>query len=360
MTKIIFYINSINYGGAERVMVNLANEFSKRNYKLCFVTTVRDKEEYFLDKKIERLNLEEVQSKKTFVKRNISRTIKLRKILKEKRPDIIISFLAEPNFRAIMATRFLGIKNLISIRNDPRKEYSNRAYRAMAKLLYPLTSGCVFQTEDARKYFPKSIQAKSTIILNPIEDKFYKEKYLGERKDIVSVGRLEPQKNQELLIEAFSKIADDFPSVNLKIYGQGSKLIDLKKLSLDLGLKGRVIFMGTRDNIQEEIKDAKLFVLSSDYEGLPNALMEAMALGIPVVSTDCPCGGPKMLIEDGVNGLLLKTKDLEGLSMAMRKVLKDHNLATTLSKNASLRAREFQSKKIFQEWEAYLLTLINK
>ena len=216
-----------------------------------------------------------------------------------------------------------------------------------------------FQTEDARKYFPKSIQAKSTIILNPIEDKFYRE--IPRRKERYCIGwAFGATKNQELLIEAFSKIADDFPSVNLKIYGQGSKLIDLKKLSLDLGLKGRVIFMGTRDNIQEEIKDAKLFVLSSDYEGLPNALMEAMALGIPVVSTDCPCGGPKMLIEDGLNGLLLKTKDLEGLSMAMRKVLKDHNLATTLSKNASLRAREFQSKKIFQEWEAYLLTLINK
>lgn len=355
MSKIMFYINTIHYGGAERVIVNLANEFLNRGYETVFITSYKVNQEYFLNKKILRLSLEEKKSEESFIKRNITRTLRLRKICRDQKPDILVSFMAEPNFRAIMATRFMKINNLISVRNDPNKEYPSFFYRFVARMLYPFASGCVFQTEDAKKWFSKRIQEKSKIILNHVDEKFYKVNYTGTRKNIVTVGRLEAQKNHEMLIRGFALIADEFPSENLLIYGEGSQLKELKTLSSSLGLNNRVFFMGTANNIQEKIKDAKLFVLSSDYEGLPNALMEAMALGIPVVSTDCPCGGPRMLIDDKINGLLVKTSDVHGLSKAMRKILIESSFASILSEKAKIKAQEFESHKVFEKWENYIM-----
>jgi UDP-N-acetylglucosamine:LPS N-acetylglucosamine transferase len=165
MKKILFYINSIHYGGAERVIVNLANEFSKRNYKVVFVTSFKDNKEYILDESIERITLEENNLKKSFIKKNIFRTLNLRKVYKHHKPNIVISFMAEPNFRAIAASMFLNIKNIISVRNDPNKAYPNILYRIVARILYPFADGCVFQTDDAKKWFSNSIQKKSKIIL---------------------------------------------------------------------------------------------------------------------------------------------------------------------------------------------------
>ena len=201
--KILFYINLIDYGGAERVLVNLANEFSLKNQEVVLLTSSCIEKEYELRDKLKLLCLEEKQKSYSYILKNLIRIFKLRKICKEERPDLVVSFMAEANFRAILATRFLKMKTLISIRNDPKEEYPNRMYRLTAKILYPLASGCVFQTEDAKKWFSKSIQKKSKVILNPVNEKFYKTGYLGERKNIVTVGRLEPQKNQELLIKGF-------------------------------------------------------------------------------------------------------------------------------------------------------------
>jgi len=278
----------------------------------------------------------------------------LRKICKNENPDIMISFMAEANFRTIAATMFLDIKTLISVRNDPDKEYPNKLYKLMAKILYPLASGCVFQTEDAEKWFSKKIQRKSKIILNHVDKKFYKIHDQGEKKNIVTVGRLEPQKNHELLIEAFAEIANDFPKENLVIYGNGSKRQALYELAKKLGIEDRVYFMGFRLDIQEKIKDAELFVLSSNYEGLPNAVMEAMALGLPVISTDCPCGGARILIDNNINGILVKAGDKEEMANAMRRILSDYSFADYLSHNAKITAKEFEPDKIFESWQNYI------
>ncbi|MEL5898976.1 glycosyltransferase family 4 protein [Clostridium sporogenes] len=359
MKKILFYINTIGFGGAERVIVNLANEFSMRENKVILVTSFYDKEEYTLDNKVKRMSLEYKNLNESFIKKNIIRTLKLRKICKKERPDIIISFMAEANFRAILATRFLGIKTLISVRNDPNKEYPNILFKLVAKLLYPLVSGCVFQTEDAQKWFSKRIQKKSKIILNHVDKKFYKIDFKGKRTNIVTVGRLEPQKNHKLLIRAFFRIINEFPKENLLIYGDGSLRKELEELTITLGIEDRVIFKGSSMDIQEKIKDAKLFVLSSDYEGLPNVVMEAMTLGIPVISTDCPCGGPKMLIDDNENGILVKANDTQQMANAMRRVLSEPNFANYLAYNAKIKAKEFESNKVFEKWENYIEQIIN-
>lgn len=357
MRKLLFYINAIHHGGAERVMVNLANEFSRRGYAVILVTSFYDKKEYALDQMVRRESLEGVELVQGSLKKNFSRIVKLRKICKRERPDVVVSFMAEANFRAILATRLLGIKTVVSVRNDPQREYPNFAYKTVAKILFPLASGYVFQTEDAKNHFPRSIQDKSRIILNHVDKKFYKTNYEGDRKDIVTVGRLEKQKNHKLLMDAFAKIAGDFPEDNLSIYGDGSLRQSLSDYAASLGLENRIAFKGLAMDIQEEIKGAKLFVLSSDYEGLPNAVMEAMTLGIPVVSTDCPCGGPRLLIDSGENGVLVPVRDADKLAKAMKSVLEDGCFAGKLSQRARERSLDFAPEEVFGEWEQYILEI---
>lgn len=356
--KILFYINLIDFGGAERVVVNLANEFSKRDHEVVVVTSYCKEQEYELNDKVKRLSLEEKQLKESFIKKNLTRTLRLRRICKKERPDIVVSFMAQANFRAIMATRFLKIKTLISVRNDPDKEYPNGIYRFTAKFLYPLASGCVFQTEDAKNWFPHSIQRKSKIILNPVNDNFYQVNYKGERKNIVTVGSLSSRKNQQLLIKAFSLIAQEFPKESLIIYGNGPEKEKLMELTKSLNIEERVFFMGESSEIHEKIKNAKVFVLSSNYEGLPNVVMEAMALGLPVISTDCPCGGPRMLIENEKSGILVDTNDVEALVEKLRIILKNPSFAEVLGENGRKTAEGFNQEKIYKSWEIYMKEII--
>lgn len=356
--KILFYINLIDFGGAERVVVNLANEFSKRGHEVIIVTSYCKEREYELNDKVKRLSLEDKEIKQSFIKKNLTRTSRLRRICKKERPDIVVSFMAQANFRAIMATRFLKIKTLISVRNDPDKEYPNGIYRFAAKILYPLASGCVFQTEDAKSWFPHLIQRKSKIILNPVNDKFYKVDYKGERENIVTVGSLSPRKNQQLLIKAFSLIAQEFPKDNLVIYGEGPEREKLVELTKSLNIEKRVFFMGESSEIHEKIKNAKVFVLSSNYEGLPNVVMEAMALGLPVISMDCPCGGPRMLIENEKSGILVDTNDVEAMVEKMRIVLKNSSFAEYLGENGRRTAEGFNQEKIYKTWEIYMKEII--
>ena len=162
------------------------------------------------------------------------------------------------------------------------------------------------------------------------------------------------KKNHELLIKAFSKIAYKYNNINLKIYGEGPLHSNLQKLIESLRLSGRVYLMGTVDNIQDVMKDAGMFVLSSDFEGLPNALMEAMAIGLPVISTDCPCGGPNMLIKNYENGLLVKPGDENELSNAMEYIIKNQNDADKMGLKAKKTAEMYKPEKIFNDWSTYI------
>lgn len=294
MKKIVFYIGSLSRGGAQRVIVTLANSLSKRGFSCVVATSYKGENEYSLDENIKRIVL--VEKKQNFIKKNLSEILFFRKLVKEEKPDTVLSFMGEPNTRMLLATFLLKCRKVVSVRNDPCKEYNGFLYSLFVKVLFNLASHVVFQTENAKNWFPKSIRRKSSVVMNPVDDVFFETEYNGIRKDIVTVGRLVPQKNHELLIRAFARVAANIED-NLVIYGDGelrNHLIDLVK---SLGLANRVLFPGLISNVAETIKSAKLFVLSSNYEGMPNALMEAMALGIPCISTDCPCGGPKSLLE---------------------------------------------------------------
>ena len=351
--KILFYINTLKRNGAERVVANLANEFVKINYETVVVTTEKHEDEYILNDGVKRYTLEKKSNKQNKLLKNITRIISLRKVIINETPDVVISFMIEANFRAVLATIGLKTKIIISVRNDPKREYKGILGKIVGRFILPFVDGCVFQTEEAMRWFTKRLQYKSCIILNPVDEVFFKTKYDGLRKDIVTTGRLVKQKNHELLIRAFTSIANRIDD-NLIIYGEGQERNSLEKLINQLNMKGRIFLPGNINNVADTIKSAKIYVLSSDFEGMPNGLMEAMALGLPCISTDCPCGGPREIITNGINGLLVSVNNKKKLANAMLELLKDDNKLNIFGIKAREKSLIFKSHTIISEWQNYI------
>ncbi len=189
----------------------------------------------------------------------------------------------------------------------------------------------IFQTEDAMKFFSEKVQRHCAVLPNALDKSFVRARYEGPRdEEIVMVGRLDANKNHQLLLRAFANIHEDYPAMRVVIYGGGLKGSDtepmLRQLSESLGIKEKVLFRGRQTDIREKIERARIFVLASDYEGMPNALLEAMATGLAVISTDCPCGGPRSVIEDGKNGFLIPPGDEKALTVALRRILDNPDL----------------------------------
>ncbi|MBE6813823.1 MAG: glycosyltransferase family 4 protein [Ruminococcaceae bacterium] len=353
--KLLFYINTLGGGGAERVIVNLSNYFSRNSTnEVVLVASYPNENEYFIDSTVKKVYLSEERNEDSFLKRNFCCIRELRRIIKAEKPDTALAFMAEPNFRLLLSTFGLSLRKIISVRNDPIREYGNFVYRILSKFLFKYSDLVVFQTQEAKQFFSKKIQKKSAIIMNQVNEKFFATDIVNKRKEIVTVGSFKAQKNHKMLIEAFSKISDKITD-NLIIYGEGKLREELEGLIEEKGLTERVFLPGHTSDVIGSIKGAKVFVLSSDYEGMPNALLEAMALGVPCVSTDCPCGGPREIINDAENGFLVPVSDEDFLAKKMLELINNEELQNKFSRNARKSAEKFKPDKIFCEWEKVLL-----
>lgn len=356
--KILMYIDTMNLGGAQRVMGNLAEYFAGKGVEVVLVNdfvALPGVKQYDLPLAIKRMYLRKDLGGNLILK-NIERIKNLRKIINDENPDIVLSFLGATNLRMLIATIGLPLKKVVSVRNDPNKEYGTSFIRKfIAKQLFKLADGCVFQTRQASEYFTEDVRKKSEIIYNPVAQKFYDAKLKKHRKNIITVGRLAPQKNHKLLIEAFAQIADTYPKDNLIIYGEGPLHDELASLVERLNLKNRVFLPGEEQDIVSKLEESKIFVLSSDYEGMPNALMEAMTVGLPCISTDCPCGGPRELIEDGVEGILFPVGDISKLKNALLRMLENDNMCKTMGEFAQKKSLSLELCKVLKKWEEYLL-----
>lgn len=354
--KLLFYIDSMHKGGANRVMANLTDYFANSGYDVILVNDIlsgqRDPE-YPVNPLVNRVILDVQGSSKVFS--NLKRITKLRELIKAEKPDSVVSFMGPPNIRMLLASAFLKSRTVVSVRNDPTKEYGvGWIKRLIANVVFLLADGCVFQTEDASLYFNRCVRRKSKVIVNPVNEAFYGVDRSGTPRNIVTVGRLVPQKNHILLIDAFAKIADEFPEENLIIYGEGPLREEMEKQIADLQLTNRIFLPGSTSRVPEVLSEAKLFVLSSDFEGMPNALMEAMAVGVPVISTDCPCGGPRSLVESESQGQLVPCGDAVALSNCMKAILSSQKLQQELSIGAKKRAYDFLPERVFRQWEGFV------
>lgn len=358
MKKILFYINAIHHGGAERVMVNLASSLSNYGYECILVTSIIEPWEYNYDENIKRISLYNTHMPKSFIKRNVFTTLKLRKVIMKEKPNIVISFMAEPNFRAIIASMMTHTKCLISVRNDPEKEYPNYIFKFIAKILYSFADGVVFQTEDAKKWFSKKIQKKSRIIFNQVDEIFFNTPLKSEREGIVTTGRLVEQKNHELLIRAYERIADKI-SDDLYIYGEGELENKLRKLIIELKMEDRIHLPGATKDVANVLSRSKVFILSSDYEGMPNSLLEAMAMGLPCISTDCPCGGPRTVLKNLSDEVLVPVSNIVAMAEALENLfIKSSDDMDKISFKLKIEAEKFRPSVVIDYWKSYIEDIV--
>lgn len=349
---LVFYINTIHDGGAERVMVNLTKCFAEDGYRVILVNSFRDTWEYEVSPLVKRVVLEPQESRENVFVKNVKRISRLRKVCKTEKADVLISFMGEPNIRAIVASIGLDIKTIISVRSNPDIEYAGLFGSAIKKYVLPRADGCVFQTKYAKEMFPRKLQDKSTVIYNMVKEEFYYVK-AENPKYIVSCGRLNKVKNYEMLIRAYAGLhIEDCPQ--LRIYGQGPEKENLEKLIRELNMEGRVLLCGQTDDVVGVLREAILFVLTSDSEGMPNALMEAMAAGVPCIATDCPPGGVREIFGEEHKGQLVPVGDEAALKRAIQVLLSDPSKYEEEKTWITERAAEFRTDKIFDRWKEYI------
>lgn len=354
MRKISIITKAMTYGGAERVIAQLSNYFVSHSIACRIITTEKSEVMYPLDEKIELVAVGKKSNNKIIDR--ILRYKAVRKLVLSNKPDVVLTMPEDTGIYAILALIGTGIPVFVSERNNPWIMPNVKITRLLRKVAYPFAKAIIFQTEMAKSFFPMHIQKKGIVLRNPVDASRIPTPYTGKRKKVFSaVGRLEPQKNFPLLIGAFSKFLECEKDYKLIIYGEGRERGNLENLIKQLNLEDSVLLPGRNKNILNVINDSAAFILSSNYEGMPNALLEAMCMGMPVISTDCPSGGPRELIRDGENGLLVQVNDMEAMTNAMKQIIK--NRSEVLGKSAYLTGKELTNPNVFEEWRQVLFRI---
>lgn len=341
---IIFVTASMAGGGSERVIAALSEQFIQWDHSVMILMTASDEVAYSLNENVQVTPLGFRTGGS--VHKRIKRIAALRKHFKTHKDSLVISFGTETNLFSVIAALGLKQRMILSERNDPNQ----CTFARLRDFIYYFGKAFVFQTEDAAKCFSARIQKKGCVIPNPVFGRL-PEVFMGEReKTIVAVGRLTAQKNHMLLLHAFSDFVQTEPEYRLVLYGKGELEGELKETAEKLGISDKVVFAGFKNPVLEYINRSGMYVLSSDYEGISNSLAEAMAIGLPVIATDCPIGGSRLCIEDGENGLLVPMKNGEKLCEAMHRIASDKEFAEKLSRNAVRIRDRFAVEKIAGMW----------
>ena len=366
MHKIIFHLNCLEQGGAERVVTNLANQFAANGYEVIIATEWFGENEFETDERVRRIHvgLTKEDEHRNRIVQFLLRVKYLRRLLKQERPDILVPFARRAIYRGLMAALFVRVPVLISIRTDPVGHYEEWSDKIQIPLLFPRVDGCVFQTQGAREFFAPRLQTNSRIILNPLNPKYIGVPVPAKRtKTVVQSGRLVDFKNQPMLIRAFVEVHRKHPEYDLKIYGgdsfDGTKEI-LETLIAQNKAQDYIHLMGASDTLEKDLADAALFAFTSDWEGLPNALMEAMALGLPIVATDCPCGGPRTIMTNEVDGLLIPIKDQKALEEGINRLIEEPQFAERLGMEARKIAERANGEAVFEQWRDYIEELCGR
>lgn len=361
--KIAFYIGSLRKGGAERVFVNLADYFHTEGYRVIMVTQYQRDDEYDLPDGVERFlsDIEEEKVSPSRVVNFLRRINKLHVIWKEQEPDLVLSCIGKNNFMAVATTMGTKTKAVVSVVGEAKEEYPSKGMRMLADLLFSRAAGVVLQTERSRSFFCGKVGKKAVILPNSLNPAFVRPRYEGVReKRIVSVGRMDANKNHEMQLRAFAALKDKYPEYTLEIYGDGELRSYIEETAAKLGIAGRVSLPGVVQDVAVRIWRASLFLLTSYSEGVSNALIEALALGLPVIATDVPSGGTEELMEDGVNGLVIPAGDLAALTHAMDRLLGDMDYADRLGREAAGIQQRLAPERVNPLWKDYFEKVMDK
>lgn len=348
--KLLFVNSSLSSGGSERVMTILANELARKNEVDMLVLERAEKETYTVNEKVRIIR--PVNQSKGFINK-FKKIAELRSIIKKGKYDSVISFIQEINNKVIISSIGLRVSLIVSERCNPKMD-RKKIHNIISSIFYPKVKFVVLQTDDVKKMYSKRMQKNMVVIPNPVDSNI-PEPFKGKRDNrIVGVGRLTGQKNFSLLIKAYAKIINKFPDYILEIYGEGPMLKELTDLAKELKIGDKIFFKGYVPDVDELIRNASLYISTSDYEGISNSMIEALAMGIPTICTDCPVGGAKMMINNNENGILISVGDQEALEEAIVKVLSNKTFSHKISKNSIKIKEKYSINNIIKKWEGLI------
>lgn len=374
--KILFLINEFEKGGAERVVSYLLTHLPKFYPEINPILYLLEKSAfaYSLPENIDIYTGSKYHSSNMikFLKLPVL-ALRLKRFIIKNKIQVVISFLNRANYTNILA-RYLGSDHrcIISERNTSSfvygtKSVNNRINRLLIHKLYPGSQTIIAVSKGVKNDLVQKFNipdGKISVIYNPYDIELIRQKsreklthkWLDnkEYKILISVARLEKQKNHALLIRSFKLVSDELPETRLLLLGEGRERENLIKLIRSHGLDSKIQILGQQNNPFSFLRRSDLFVLSSDFEGFPNALVESMICGCPVVSTNCK-SGPEEIISDGVNGLLVPVGNKIALSNAICEVLKNEKLRLNLKKNALQSIKRFEISNIIQMYSQILV-----
>ena len=342
--KIIFIIPNMTGGGTERVISLLSDEYVKMGFEVAIMQFAGYEHAYKLNDNVEDFSVASQSNGNPITM--IKRLFTMRRYFKNNPDSHIFAFCVMGAVFSVIATSGMQRKILVAERNSPDscnvKKLRNWAYKHAERI--------TFQTPDGISYFPDWAAEKAVVIPNPV-DSSMPERYTGIRsKRIVTVGRLHKQKNHTLLLNAFADFSNQFPEYELHIYGEGELEQSLKEQAESLHISKKVIWHGFCEDVREQIRDAAMFVLSSDYEGISNSMLEALSMGIPTISTDCPIGGARIYITPEKSGILVPVGNKKAMTDAMVRIASDDEMAERLSVNATQIKDKYSVKHIAEEF----------
>lgn len=351
--RILFAIGTMGGGGAERNVALLANALVNKGYDVGILGIWGDEMAYNIDARIAYIPLNPPSRNKLI--KFIKQVYAIRGAIKNYAPDLVISFLADVNSVVLLRTRGMKCKVVVSERNDPHIDPSIWVFRVLRKLMYPFADGYVFQTVEARNYFKKILRHKSHVVIpNPVRQDLplHQDR---RSKIIVTACRLAKQKNLFMLIDAFEAVYRVHGDYKLHIYGEGELRGELQEYINTHNLHDSIELKGFATNVCERINEAEIFALASDYEGMSNSMLEALAMGMPVVVTDCPIGGARMLIKNNVNGILVPVGDVSAMAQGLLGLIENEERRKRLAFCARKIREDNSIENIIASWEKYIL-----
>lgn len=358
--KILFVTNSIGYGGAEKMMNFVCSALAAESWEVTILNLNTVSEDISTLKQKFPAGVNVVSLTEVKGNRHLAAVRQIVKLIKEKGAEAVIAFTMFPNFYAKIASLITGVPSIMSERGDPGRTITRSFKDRLMLWFINRSKGAVFQTPQAGAFYSKGLQRRGTVIPNPIflSKAASVAEHTQREKTIVSVGRFQNiQKRIDVMLKAFQIFSAKHPEYILKMYGSGEDEY-VAELCRELGIADKVKLMGSVSDPSSKICNDGMFVITSDYEGIPNALLEAMAVGLPVVSTDCTPGGARMLIQDGVNGLLVPCGNPQAVADALGKYADDSDFAEACGANARNVLVDYAPDRISRLWINYISSII--